>query len=86
MSETDSESSGSPRQGFLVPIPTLAKLCTAVVLEVMRQMVWDTVEANLHEEAEIGVTNVGLMRLTCTDVRKAFSTKYNLDQVLQGSL
>lgn len=98
MSQTSSESWGSPQQGDLdalgdpiarqtaTGVLTLAKLCTAVVLEDMRQKVWSTVEANLHEEAEVGVFNVRLMHLTCADVRKAFNTKQNLDQVLQGSL
>ena len=78
-------------------VPSLATICIALAFKTVHQMVLDTVIANLHERAEVGIVNVrpiSLMRLTltmptsassCTDLRRAFNTKLNLDQVLQGS-
>ena len=80
-----SETSVEHEDATASPVPPLAKICTALLLKTMHQMVFDTVAANLHEEAEVGIVNVSLMRLTCADLRKAFNTKCNLDQVLQGS-
>ena len=96
MSQTDSGHSGTSSQGLhdtpekcvehkdatASQVPTLAKLCTALLLKSMRLKVLDTVLANLHEEAELGIVNVDFMCLTCTDLRKAFSTKHLIQVVL----
>ena len=84
VSSDTSEESEDHQGATASPVPTLAKMCTAFVRDMMHQKILNTVAANLHEEAEVGIVNVAFMRLTCTDLCKAYNTKRNLDQELQG--